>query len=148
MDSYSNSSRALKEVYLSLFVLFFRIGANQWPPSWNVNPEKATAAMTMVQVILAGTLNFWVDIIVGHRVEVSEILSVPLVIAVYLVNRYFLVTKGYGTRFERQFDSIPRHKRLALGFGSIGILVAIVGIFYLLGTAHERAFPPLSGGGL
>src|SRR5215468_455583 len=113
----------LKETYLALFVLFFRVG---WkgPPILNWPARRAVGIITMIEAVCVGGLFLWMGIMTGQRVHplLFIILIIPF-FAVHQLNRHFLIKKGLGTEFEKQFDDLPRSKRIRLISSAIVVIV-------------------------
>src|SRR5438876_11170190 len=104
----------IREVYLSVFVLFFRIGQNSW--SYTSNVAKAVAGVTWLHLMLLIGLIAWLYFFRGDKL----LLAIPrpafyiLFGILTLLNYYTLVTREAGTRFEAQFRTFGHRHRFLL----------------------------------
>jgi hypothetical protein len=118
----------LKEVYLSVFVLFFRIGRNSW--SFATNAAKGAAGITWLQFMLLIALTAWLYYFTGNRrlVSVSNPVLLALFGVTYLINYYILVAREAGTRFESAFTTLGHRHRFVLVAASVAFVLFSFGL--------------------
>jgi hypothetical protein len=132
----------IREVYLGIFVLFFRIGQNSW--SYTSNVAKAVAGITWLHLMLLIGLIAWLYFFSGDKL----LLAIPrpafyiLFGILTLLNYYTLVTRGVGTRFEAQFASFGHRHRVLLLATSLAIIVCTFG-FAIFSGYYVHAHGPL-----
>jgi len=130
-DSYM---RPVKELYLSIFVLFY--GMSGW--EGRLKADTASIGVSVVVGLLA--VAFWALIQTATHQYVafnSRWIFGGAGVAIFVLNNYFLVVRGRGVAFEKQFRSFSKSKRIILYLAAIGFVVAI-GIAFYLSVAHYR----------
>lgn len=87
--------RRFKELYLTSFVFFFRVGSGSWTP--DINAWKGVICVTMIEWALMIAANAWVQSLSGAKLifgmgtwTINTLLVVSLAI-----NYVVLVTRGY-----------------------------------------------------
>jgi hypothetical protein len=128
---------AFKELYLSVFVLFFRIGAGQWPSYMNADAHKGVAGVTIIEVLLVASLINWIQIIGGHRLELNRWMPGIAAVVLYCANYYFFVVRGSGIAYEREFSGFRKGKRIALRLAVIVILLVTLAVFFSSAAYHR-----------
>lgn len=132
----------LREVYLTVFVLFFRLGQNSWSQASNV--AKGVAGITWLQfMILIGAIA-WLYFFTGNKVllaipRLAFVISFGLVAA---INYYTLVTCQRGTRFEKEFKTLEHRQRSLLLAGGLAFILFSFG-FALISASYVHAHGPL-----
>lgn len=129
----------IKKLYLTAFVLGFKTGGADW--GWNVNIGKGVVGVSMIQwALFTGCLSL-LDVWTGTRfaMSFSKWVYVIAFAMLYLLNRYVLITCGYGIEFEREFANLKKSRRLVLACLSIAISTIIL-IFYVYGASVHRDF--------
>jgi len=132
--------RLLTESYLTIFVLYFRLGGGQWPPSMHADEHKGVGGVTIVELVLILSLAAWVSAATGYHLVWVELEAVVVFLVLYFVNFYFLVVRGSGVAFEKHFNNFPSIKRIALRSAAIGIMVIIWGIFFIAAATYHQTF--------
>jgi hypothetical protein len=132
----------IKDIYLTVFVLFFRIGQNSW--SFQSNAAKGVAGVSWFQFMLLIGFTAWLYYATGSKL----LLRVPpaafyiLFGIVCLVNYYALVTRGYGTKFESEFQTFGSRRRSLLIASGIGAITLSMGFaFFSAFYAHAYGLP-------
>jgi hypothetical protein len=126
----------LKELYLSVFLLFFRI--TLW--KGRMKASMAAICVSVVEGLLALTLWTWVQTITHLDFEPSRWIILFFFLLIAGPGDYFLVVRGHGEAFDKQFQHFGKSKRIAL-YVAATCVVALTGIaFYLSATAFHRAF--------
>lgn len=134
--------KLVKEVYLSVFVLFFRIGQNSW--SFTSNAAKAVAGITWLQFTLLIGLTAWLYYFTGNKLFLAA--SRPAFYLLFgiicLVNYYVLVTRAAGTHFVSEFRTFEYRRRSILVATSIALVIFSFG-FALFSAYYVHAYGPL-----
>jgi len=140
MCSYNGRShpfmRGLKELYLALFVLSYRL--SRWRDERKVG--SAIVGISLVQFIFAISLGSWIAIATGYRSDLLLWLYMAVFAAIFGANSLYFRGNNRGIAFEKRFDQFSAGKRLALGFVAIGMLAGTVVFFYFSSAAFDRAF--------
>jgi hypothetical protein len=131
--------RGVRELYLSLFVLFFRIGAGQWPAFMNADAFNGVTGLTVIESFFALSVSGWIESVAGRHLDLNRWEIVIAVLAIFCANYYFLIFKGVGVAFEKEFNHFPKSKRVALRLAAIGIVLAIGVFFFLSGIVFRRS---------
>jgi len=118
----------LREVYLTVFVLFFRIGQHSW--SVTTNAAKGAAGITWLQFMLLITGSAWLYFFTGDRrlITISSPLFYVSFGAIYLLNYYTLVARQTGLRFESAFKTMRSRHRSLLVVTGVGFIVFSFGL--------------------
>lgn len=130
----SSSLRLAKEVYLSIFVLFYRL--SRWTA--DMKAYSAVACLSIVELLLAASFGMLVQIISGYRHGWNRWVVGAFCLGLFLVNSHFLVNRGNGIAFEREFSRYPRGKRMALLLAAGGIAVASGVALFLSGERYHK----------
>jgi hypothetical protein len=126
-----------KDLYLSIFVLFFRVFADSWSP--RTNAMKGVNGITLVEFVIAVSVSDLVQVQTGRHLALNRWVIGFAFVMVALVNRHFLVVRGSGVAFEREFNSFGKSKRIALRSVSVGLVLATAVIFFFSAAAYHRA---------
>ena len=132
----SSAPSLIGEIYLSLYVVFFRISG--WESNGRVH--SAVAAVSIVDGLIALSLETWAEVIAGRSYELREWLIGGTFLALYFLNHYFLFARGNGIAFEEKFDSFPKRKRIALRLAALGMLLSAAAATYVSSNAYLLAF--------
>jgi hypothetical protein len=128
--------RPLKEIYLSVFVLFFRI--SRWRGS--MKARTAALGLTVVEGFLAMSFGTWIASAVHQNIEVNRWIIGIAFVVLYSLNDYFLVDQGRGVAFEKQFRNFPSAKRTVLYLAAISIVLATGIVLYLSVVDYHQTF--------
>ncbi len=128
--------RSLKELYLSIFVLFYRLSG------WDGRMKASTASIcvSVVEGVLALTIWSWMQIAIHQYIELNHWLVMIFFFLIAGPGDYFLVVRGHGIAFEKQFYSFSKRKRIALYVSAIGIVVMTGIAFYLSVADYHLTF--------
>lgn len=128
--------RPLKALYLSLFVLFFRISR------WKGRIKSSTASMCVATVdgIVAVTLWAWIQTATHQYVELNRWIFGGAFAALFVVNHFFLVVRGYGVEFEKEFRSFSKGKRIALYLAAVSVVMVAGITFFIIIEDYHQAF--------
>lgn len=126
--------RFIKELYLSIFVLAFRLGAGQWPKEFNADAHKGVVVVALVQQML-GLAIVW-------SVPAIDVFSSKLAVGAFyfillFINYYVLIVRGSGVKFEKEFDHFPKWKRIALLSEAAIAILASFAIAVVVAKAHR-----------
>jgi hypothetical protein len=131
---------SLKEIYLSLFVLFFRINKGAWPEYVKADEHKGVAGITLLQGSLAIAASNFTQVLAGHQIVLDAGAAGLMVLPVYFLNSYFLVERGAGTAFEKEFSGFARKKQTTLYLVATAITLLIVAALVLSIAVYRSAF--------
>ena len=122
--------RLLGEIYSSLFVVFYRLGAGQWPEQIDFDTPKAVACVTMVEYLffLAGFI--LIKNGTSSNFDPGFLGAAGVWFSMYLVNYLVLARLGVGSNFEKRFDDLPEYRRWLLYAAAI-LLTVLAGTAYL-----------------
>jgi hypothetical protein len=126
--------RPLTEIYLSIFVLFFRI------TRWEGRLKAAAASLFVSLVAFLAILTLWTFLqLVNHQyVVASRWVFGGCGVAVVIVNACFLEIRG--VTFERQFRHFSRKKQLALYLVAIALVAGTFAAFFFAVSFYHEAF--------
>jgi hypothetical protein len=130
---------ALKEAYLSVFVLFFR-KTYGWSSAPASKALSGVLGVALVENFLLLGIFFGFQIETGRRIElprwvVGIVLTVPLIL-----NYYFLGVRRHGILFEKEFDTFDKVKRITLLSVAVAIMLAIVVMLFFIGITYRHIF--------
>ena len=128
--------RALKEFYLTMFVIFYKVG--RWTPRINVGVS--VAIITLIEWWFLIAITSWIDMLAGTKylVEPPKWAAVLMLIALGVLNHYPLVGLGCGPRFAQEFAHFERSKRIFLLVSTIIVVLLIVAFFAYSGSVHRQ----------
>jgi uncharacterized membrane protein YbjE (DUF340 family) len=127
--------RTLSEMYLSIFVLFFRITL------WEGRMKSYTASILASMVPLFIAFTFWmsIELATGHELDLNRWVLVPIA-AIFAI--YGPSWERRGIEFEKHFCGFSRNKRIALQLAAAGIVVVTLISFFMVGTEYRSMFHP------
>jgi hypothetical protein len=128
-----------KDLYLSTFVLFYRLNAGQWPARMNADTHKAVVTLSFIDFLLVFSAVTLFRLFTGHETRLNPWVGTVSLIPILMVNYYYLVIRGHGLAFERKFDKFHKQKRTILRAGAICVVVAVFTGFFLSVEAYHRA---------
>ena len=130
------STLLLRELVLSVFVLFFRLSR------WHGIMKARTAASGVSFVEGAAILGCWIWIEVGLRnpIITNRWVFVVLFMILYLINEYLLVDLKCGIDFEAKFSEFSEDKQVWLYAVSIGIVLGVALSLYFSVSAYRQLF--------
>lgn len=129
-----STSRWFKEVYYSVFVLLFRLSR------WKGPMRILTASMGVSVLIGMLGVTIWsvVKIATHQHARMSWWVAVVVLGPLFAANHYFLVARGGGTEFEKQFRTFARNKQVGLYFAAILIVIgSVAGLFASIIEYHH-----------
>jgi len=130
----------LKESFLSIFVVGYRLHHGAWPPSFNADAHKAVAVVTIFETVMALTVFTWVQILFDSRVAPSHIVLWLVAVALYGVNYHFLLTKKVGSDFEKRFNHFPKVRRVSLRIVALVIFFGTFALALISVPYYQHAF--------
>jgi hypothetical protein len=130
----------LKELYLTEFVFFYRASKKSWSHGTNVG--KGAAGVSLFAWIILLSISMWIEIFCGKRfLFVFNRLEVGVfVFAFFCVNYYILAIRGYGIRFEREFNNLKKPKQTFLLISCCVIQIVSVAFFTYSGYVYQHFF--------
>jgi len=137
-------SRLAKEIYLSVFVVFFRAVALFNTPYGCA--QTGVAAIAYAQWILGLCLFDWMQIMTSRLFDLPTWAAVVILLALYVVNHFFLINRRNGVDFEQQFNSFSMHKRITLRLAALGLFSVIQLFFVVSVSAYHQSFNLIGNG--
>jgi hypothetical protein len=130
----------LKEIYFTAFTFFARSAKNGgW--NWPVSVSIGVACVCLTESLFMLGMMSWFDVLVGSPILFSfpswilGIVYIPLFVA----NKFILVKRG-GTKFEHEFDKLPKSKRFHLQTACLGTLLSIVVFLFSAVPFHLKLY--------
>lgn len=123
--------RLLREIYFSMFVLFYRV--SQWKGRMKV--RTASICVAIVEAVWAVTIWVLVQTASGRYIELNPWVLVVCMLVITWPSDYFLVSRGYGLAFVKEFDAFGKRKQISLYLAAICIILA-TGIVFYFATIH------------
>ena len=139
-EPLSESGRGLfgffKEIYLTIFILFYRVGSSDWPEA--TNRSKGAVGVSMVAIsLIVGTLDF-VCTLAGKRIIAMPKWAMYLFcFVIWLLNFYALVIRRHGLKFETEFNKFSKLKRNVLRVAGIVVFLGSIG-FLIYSVPNKR----------
>ena len=128
-------TRGVKEVYLSVFVLFF--GISRWRGS--MKARTAASGLTLVVGFLASSVGIWIEVATRQSFLVNRWAVAIAFLVLYLVNDHFLVDQGRGVAFDNKFRNFRTRKKTVLYIVAVGVVLLAGVSLYSSVTAYHRA---------
>src|ERR1035438_6222284 len=116
-----------KELYLTAFTIFFRVGGAEWTPT--INAGKAVTAIALIEALLLLGSASWIEMLVGTAYRIPRWGALIAYFVICIANHYLLVTLGHGTAFERHFTSLNFARKILLIAASVAIMLVGVAFF-------------------
>jgi hypothetical protein len=146
VDANRSIIRTMSELYLSIFVLWFRI------TRWKGRMKYITASFgaDMVAVFIGLTVWLWFQVMLGyeidlnawggHQIDLNKLAVVAGSLVILYASDFYL--RRHGPEFERHFGSFSRHKRIGLYLAAVSIIVVTGIAFAMVGTEYRAMFHP------
>jgi hypothetical protein len=135
---------ALKEAYLSLFILFFKMSFGQWPAKSKANAHTGVLGIAIVENFLLLSVFLGLQIETEKRIELQRwAIGVGLTLPIIL-NYYFLIIRRHGIIFEKKFNTFDKGKRMTLLSVAVAIILTIAAIMIFVGITYRRMFLGIS----
>ena len=139
-DMDNSAVRALKELYLSVFVIFYRVAAGLWPATFNADAHKGVAGLSAVEGLLGLSAFAWLQVLASRRFELNPLIIGAIFLLLYFVNNFFLVSRRAGVEFNTEFNRFSVVKRTLLCAGAIAVVITSLITFGISITAYQGAF--------
>lgn len=124
--------QTVKELYLAIFVIFFRFAQGSW--ARDMNAWKGVIGITVFQLSIIGTVAYLGSALAGKPIpEISRLTYTVVALGLYVANYHMLVVRRFGTDFESELDRVPKARRIRLFIG--GTLVFLIAFGALLLSA-------------
>ena len=128
----------MKEIYLSIFILGFKIGEGQWPAAMKADAHKGVVIVTLLEAIFALSVLSFVEVVEGRSFDFPKWVIAFAFVALYFANHFYLVTKHQGATFERQFGTFPKSKRIRIYATATCIFVGVWVAFFVTADAYRQ----------
>lgn len=132
--------RFFKRIYFTWFVLGFRASASTWSPG--INAGKGVFTVTVIGGFIIVGIESWTDILLGKRffLDVNPWVIRIAAVALYFVNYYVLVTRGYGVEFEHEFSNLPKSRKTFFVLSSVVVGLTVMCFLFFSISAYHRFF--------
>jgi len=129
--------RAISEVYLTIFVLSFRLGARESPAA---NARKGVIGISLIEGLPIVSALSWLQTQTGQALPPGSWQIWALALLPFLLNHYLLVINGCGTSFEKNFNMRQRRERVLLRSAALTVVVMTIAITYFTATALRKKY--------
>ncbi|HEV2327423.1 MAG TPA: hypothetical protein VGY56_01395 [Verrucomicrobiae bacterium] len=125
------------EIYLTGFAIFFKFRPDQ---KASTRAGRATTVVTFFLWIALLALLGLIEMISGRQFlkQVPKLTIVVVWIGLYLINMHFLYLRGYGIRFEQEFDKLDKSAKNLLIWRFIVSVLVVITFSILLFMAHNH----------
>lgn len=136
--------RFLKEIYLVGFTLGYKASSKSWSPS--LNAGKGVAGVTIFEVLILMTIEGWVEMFFGTRFSfnTSPWAIRVAAVALYFANYYVLVVRGYGIKFEHEFNDLSKSRKIFLLVSCVLMFLTAIAVIICSISAYHRFFHIIS----
>jgi hypothetical protein len=141
--------RFFKELYLTVFTVGFRFRSPQRfgvGLGATVDAGKGVAGVTVVGILIVTIIIAWIEILLGARffLNAGKLVYGLSLIPIYFINNYILLTRGHGLKFEREYDTLSKSRRIRLEVScAVLLLLTIVSFFYTV-SVYQHFFHIIS----
>jgi hypothetical protein len=130
--------RFFKELYLTAFTILFRLPGRT--PLAKIGTS--IAAITLVEGFILIDISSYIDILIGEKFLLS--FSKPVIVIIFValgfLNQYLLYIRGYGIKFEREFDKLNKYRRILLVTSCVVLLLVTIVFFFYSTSAYQHFF--------
>lgn len=128
----------LKELYLATFVIFCRLSSRGWSRRMSFVISVCIISVIESSAII-GVDSYLVVSTKMRGLDISEWAFIVVLFSLIVANRYLLVVRGYGVKFDQQFTNLKRSRKLLLMTSSAAVMLAAIA-FFLYSSFVYRAF--------
>jgi small-conductance mechanosensitive channel len=129
--------RFLKEIYLTLFTIFFRLRHTQ---SAATKAGRAIGAIVVIEGLILMSISSCIEMFIGHKFLLPKAIVLIVLVALCFINQYILFTRGYGIKFDSEFDKMNKMKKFVLMMACLALMLIAL-IFFIVSTlAYSRFF--------
>jgi len=126
--------RGVVELYLSVFVLFYRIAIG-WTGS--AKTHAASIGLSIVEALFVLTVWTWIQLVTRTYVHIESWVLVVAVFAITTPTDYLVVIRGHGLKFEKEFRGFGITKQFVLYLAAIGVVAAVgLAFFHTVESYH------------
>jgi len=129
-----------KELYLTAFTIFFKVGGADWTPG--INAGKGVASVALIESAFLIGIVLWIDVLVGTKslFDIPKWAAVIAFLALCAANHYPLVARGHGITFEREFNHLKKTRKILLMASCVVIILAAIAFFIYSVSVYHRFF--------
>jgi hypothetical protein len=129
--------RFIKELYLASFALVYRISRQ---PDVAIRTGAAIAPLVLIQCLNITNIQSCIEIYFGKKglFDSSRLTTLAIFSTFAFINSYFLVIRGYGTKFVHEFDKLEKSRRILLTVSCVFLLLATVVFTIWSGLAYRH----------
>lgn len=129
-------------LYKSLFVLFYQIGAGQWPSALDADVHKGVIGVTLFEAIIALSIGNLFEVELQRRATVSHWLIWLFFGGILWLNYFILVSRRVGIDFLPEFHGYSeRRRRLIYAMASVSVIAVGFLFYYSVQAVHRVILP-------
>lgn len=102
--------------------------------------RSAAFGLTLVEGCFGLALIFWLFVVVHSFIKISTWVGGIGFLILYLLNDYFLVDRGLGIAFEKEFVNFIKGKKIALYIIAFSIVLSSALALYFSVTSYRETF--------
>jgi hypothetical protein len=128
----------IKDVYITGYTILFRFSRSKDAVN---KAGLAVAMVTLIEGVNLINISSCIEVLAGGKLfpRFSELAMVVAFFVLFFMNQYVLYTRGYGVRFEREFDHLKQPRKTLLVTSCILVLLATIA-FSIYSTLAYRRF--------
>ena len=132
----------LKEIYFTLFVLFYRTPAWGSLRSKNRRNGRAVTGVTLIEWFILLGVGSWISIYFRSRYLFGFSIVAILILFAMLAfaNYHFLVIRGHGADFDRDFAHLKKTKKVFLITCYLALIFTTIADFFYSVSVYQRVF--------
>ena len=137
IDANRSIFRGAVELYLSVFVLFYRIAIG-----WTGRAKTSAAAigLSVVELLFLMTVWTWIQTVTHTYMHIESWVLVVALLAITAPTDYLVVNRGHGLKFEKEFRRFGIVKQITLYLAAIGIVAAVGLAFFHTVESYHATF--------
>lgn len=102
---------------------------------------KGVFVVSLIAFFIIEAIKQRIEILLGARFSFdSSPWDMAAVLALYFLNRYVLITRGHGIKFEREFTHLKKSRKILLLVSFAVLLLATIAFAICSDSAYRRFF--------
>jgi hypothetical protein len=105
---------------------------------------KGVFLVTIIEFFILEGIKSYVEIHLGKRLSFLDskqwVIAIVIAYSLYLPNYYILVTLGHGIKFEREFNSLKKNRKMLLVVSFVLLLLATMAFCIYSDSAYRHFF--------
>jgi hypothetical protein len=128
--------RFFKELYLTGFIIIFKVSRAK---NIAYKAGGAIGFITVIEWLILLGISSYMEMFVGKMFLFSKPVILIAFLALFFLNQYILFIRGYGIKFEREFDKLEKSRKILL-IVSCAILALSAIVFFVWSSIAYRHF--------